>query len=444
MAKTPTQKVLTKKHVARLERERTQNRYILFGSIAVLAIVVLLIVYGILDQTVLKEIRPVAKVGSEAITTKNFQTEVKYQRMSLINQYNSMAQLAQMFGSGTTNSSYFQQQLQYIQSELSDPTTIGQSVVNNMINDLLIRQEAAKRGITVSQAEIDKAMQEAFGYFANGTPTVTVTPTTPPTESLNPTQLALVTLTPIPTNTAEATATATETAPQTTTPGGPTNTPTAAPVTPTVTSTAAPSATPTPYTLEGYQNQVKTTLDNLKTIGFTDADLRYIITAQLYRQKLEADITKDLKPQQEQVWARQIVVADEATAQKVLTRLKGGEDFAKVAKEVSTDAATKDNGGDLGWFAKADKATEITDAIWTLKIGDYSTPVKSTDGYHVFQVLGHEVRNLDATQFSTLKSKTFQDWLDTANKRTDIVRYDTWWQANTPAEPVLSTTATGQ
>ncbi len=444
MAKTPTQKILTKKHMARVERERIQNRYILFGSITVLAIVVLLIGYGILDQTVLKEIRPVAKVGNEAITTKNFQTQVKYQRVSLINQYNSMAQLAQMFGSDTTNSSYFQQQLQYIQSELGDPTTIGQTVVNNMINDVLVRQEAAKRGITVSQAEIDKSMQEAFGYFANGTPTVTVTPTIPPTEALNATQQALVTITPIPTNTATATVPPTETATQTATPGGPTNTPTAAPVPPTATQTAAPSATSTPYTLDGYNKQVKTTLDNLKTIGFTEADLRYIITAQLYRQKLEADITKDIKPQQEQVWARQIVVADEATAQAVLTRLKGGEDFAKVAKEVSTDAATKENGGDLGWFAKADKATEIVDAIWTLKIGDYSAAVKSTDGYHIFQVLGHEVRNLDATQFSTLKSKTFQDWLDTSNKRTDIVRYDTWWKENTPSVPVLNTSSTGQ
>jgi parvulin-like peptidyl-prolyl isomerase len=438
MAKTPSQKMLTKKHLARVERERIQNRYILIASITILSIIVLLIGYGILDQTILKDIRPVAKVGSESITTKSFQTQVKYQRMSLINQYNSMAQLAQMFGSDSTNSSYFQQQLQYLQQELSDPTTIGQTVLNNMINDILVRQEATKRGITVSQAEIDKSMQEAFGYFANGTPTVTVTPTTPPTESLNATQLALVTVTPLPTNTSEPTAT------QTATPGGPTNTPTAAPVTPTVTQTSAPSATPTPYTLDGYNKQVKTTLDNLKSIGFTDADLRYIITAQLYRQKLEDDITKDLKPQQEQVWARQIVVADEATAQKVLTRLKGGEDFAKVAKEVSTDAGTKDNGGDLGWFAKADKATEIVDAIWTLKVGDYSAPVKSTDGYHVFQVLGHEVRNLDATQFTSLKSKTFQDWLDTANKRTDIVRNDTWWQANVPTTPELNTSGTGQ
>ena len=68
-----------------------------------------------------------------------------------------------------------------------------------MIDEIVIRQEAKKVGITVSAAEIDEAMKAAFGYYPNGTPTPTVTPTHVLTPTLNPTQLAIVTITPTPT-----------------------------------------------------------------------------------------------------------------------------------------------------------------------------------------------------------------------------------------------------
>ncbi len=64
MAKEPNQKVITKKHLARLEKERIQQRYLMIGAIVVIVLVVAIVVYGILDQTVIKAQRPVAKVGS--------------------------------------------------------------------------------------------------------------------------------------------------------------------------------------------------------------------------------------------------------------------------------------------------------------------------------------------------------------------------------------------
>ena len=60
MAKKPTPKIITKKHLARMEREQLQNRYILIASIVIFIIVVGVVGYGILDQTVLKNIQPVA------------------------------------------------------------------------------------------------------------------------------------------------------------------------------------------------------------------------------------------------------------------------------------------------------------------------------------------------------------------------------------------------
>ncbi len=78
-----TSKVLSKKHLARLERERIQNRNIIIVSAIILIFVVGLIGYGILDQTVLQGLQPVAKVGNQVITTREFQVQVRYDRVNL-------------------------------------------------------------------------------------------------------------------------------------------------------------------------------------------------------------------------------------------------------------------------------------------------------------------------------------------------------------------------
>ncbi len=181
---------------------------------------------------------------------------------------------------------------------------------------------------------------------------------------------------------------------------------------------------------------MKTFLDSVKTLGFTEADLRGIITAQLYREKLRADITKDLKPESEEVWARHILVPDEAAAKAVLERLNKGEDWAKVASEVSTDTSNKDNGGDLGWFGRGKMVKEFEDAAFSLKVGEISQPVKTSFGYHIIQVLGHEMRPLNGSDFESYKDTKLQDWLTEAKTKTTITEYDRWKDV-TPSDPVL-------
>jgi len=430
MPNNPNPKVFNRKHLARLERERIQNRYIVSVAIFVLVIVLGTIIYGILDQTVLQARQPVARVGNETITSQEFQTQVKYVRQQMIQQYDQTKQLMSFFGSDPQNASYFQSSLQQIRSQLDDPSVMGRQVLDRMIQDRLIRQEAVKRGITVSNEEIDKAMQEAFGYFPDGTPTPSVTPTVINTPSLSATQLALVTITPTPTQEPTATESATPTSePPTATPTGPA-------VTPSVTPTEAPLPTSTPYTLEGYQKSVSTFVDSMKPYGFTQADLRGIITAQLYRDKVRADITKDLKPESEEVWARHILVPDEAAGKAVQERLNNGEDWAKIASEASTDTSNKDKGGDLGWFARGAMVKEFEDSAFSLKVGETSQPVKTSFGFHIIQVLGHEMRPLNGTAFDTFKDTKFQEWLDEAKKNANIQEFDRW-KDRTPAEPIL-------
>ncbi len=91
------------------------------------------------------------------------------------------------------------------------------------------------------------------------------------------------------------------------------------------------------------------------------------------------------KPETE-IHARHILVATDADAEAVIKRLKAGEDFAKVAKEVSKD--TGSDGGDLGWFTKDKMVAEFAEAAFKLEPGQLSSPVKSPFGWHVIELEG--------------------------------------------------------
>lgn len=100
--------------------------------------------------------------------------------------------------------------------------------------------------------------------------------------------------------------------------------------------------------------------------------------------------------QEEQVHARHILVMvndqrNDAQAQarinQAKTRLAGGADFAAVAKEFSDDTASKESGGDLGYFGRNRMVKEFEDAAFSAQPGKVVGPVKSSFGYHLIEVL---------------------------------------------------------
>lgn len=95
------------------------------------------------------------------------------------------------------------------------------------------------------------------------------------------------------------------------------------------------------------------------------------------------EAAKAQKPEPE-IRARHILVKEEVEAQAALKRVKGGEDFAAVAKEVSKDPGSE--GGDLGWFTKGRMVPEFAEAAFKLEPGTISDPVKSAFGWHIIKV----------------------------------------------------------
>ena len=87
-----------------------------------------------------------------------------------------------------------------------------------------------------------------------------------------------------------------------------------------------------------------------------------------------------------EVRARHILVDTKETAENVITRLDGGEDFATLAKELSTGPSGP-NGGELGYFRRGDMLPAFEIAAFGIDSGSYSrAPVQTQYGWHIIYI----------------------------------------------------------
>ena len=91
----------------------------------------------------------------------------------------------------------------------------------------------------------------------------------------------------------------------------------------------------------------------------------------------------------QRVRAAQIVIRDRDRAEGVLKRLKAGEDFGKVTREVSIGPEAE-RGGDLGFFERGMMPEAIDRVVFSLPVGKLSGVVRSSYGFHIFKVLEKE------------------------------------------------------
>ena len=410
--------VVSKKYVARQERERQQSTMVRNVAIGVVLLVVLLVGFGMLDEAVLKERRTVASVNGEEITLGQFQARVRLERDSLINQYAQYLQLAQSFGMD------FNTQLTQIETQLYDYQSVGKNVIDTMTYELLYRQIAAEEGITFSADEIESGIQEYLGYYADGTPTPEPVTETEAMEAatLSPEQLELVTVTPEPTVAPTSTPAPAEEETEDAEP-------TAAPI---------PTMTATAYTYEGYQAAYAETLPLYEEYGLDEAGFRFLFEANLYYTALYDMVTADAENEgQEYIWARHILIEDPLVAEVVREKILAGEDFSTLAAESSADPSAATNYGDLGWFTYGSMVAPFEEAAFALEeIGDVSEITQTDFGYHIIQLLGRETRPMDDAAYQGTKDVIFQEWIVAKYEESDIEIFDIW-ESNVPTDPDL-------
>ncbi len=83
-----------------------------------------------------------------------------------------------------------------------------------------------------------------------------------------------------------------------------------------------------------------------------------------------------------------ILVEKQSEALAIADRIKNGEKFGKLAKEISIDSGSAKRDGNLGYFTKGKMVKQFEEVAFKLQIGQVSEPVKSEFGYHIIKRLG--------------------------------------------------------
>ena len=361
--------LLTRKQISRREKEQRTNRLVLMGAGAVLGIVVLILAWGLYDQYVLRPRYPVATVSGVPIRLDIYQKLVKYRRWDYRNYLNNMQERKRQLSDGGEDQAfliqYIDQQIQQIQGELMNlPTT----VLDELIDDELARQECARRSISVGSEDVQLRLEEQFGYERN-----------PPT--------------PVP-------------------------------VTTTLPITVTPTPTTAPMTQEEFTQQSATFFKNAReAAGFIEQDFRKLLESALYRQKLEEVLRTGVPTTTEQIHARAILLQSAPDAEAALERINKGEDFAKLATELTQDSGSKDQGGDLGWFPRGTTSPEIDAGAFALQPGQVSGMITTTNGVYLIKVEERDANHpLDASGLGAAQNQAIQDWFDKQRSSPAVVR----------------------
>lgn len=361
---------MTRDELSRHQREVRAQRYLYIGMAAVVGFAFLILALGWWREVVSRGSESVATAAGKSITLESYAKRLDFQRQVMDQQIQLMqAQLAASDNELVSN--YFRQQIQ--QAQLSQ-SFLPDQTLDLMIGEELVRQEAARRGIQVSDQDVDKEIQATFGD--QPTPTTGPAPTTAPGATPQPTR------------------------------------------------TPAPSATPGPSPTPAPTADVPGRINNfLLSYGMTRAEFRSLFEAQLLTKKVEEAIGAEVPRTAEQVHARHILVENEDKAKEIRAKLAAGASFEELAKAESTDPGSKAKDGDLGWFPKGAMVPEFEAAAFQLPLKQVSEPVKSTYGYHLIEVLEKEQnRPLDEQMLEQRKASAYNDWLDKARNGPDVKR----------------------
>ena len=443
MAKIPQRPtVLTRKQLVGLEREQYLNRLLVIGTGLIVVLVLGLVAWTWLLDAFIHPNQTVAVVEGTEIKGREFQVRARLNRKlqvdSYMRTYNEYLYYQQIFGDDPTFQQQYYTTLLQIAFQL-DPQSNGEQSINQLVDEKLLELEAGELGIQIGAEQVDAELRKILGFFPDGSPTPPVFPTLAATSTLSSTQYALVS----PTPTASITPTASPTPTASATPeANATNAPQTETAVATVPAETAPSIpspsptlSPTPYTLEGYQQLLSDFYANYqKDLQVTQEDIRAYIYATLLREAIKDDITANLPRTQEQVWARHILVATEEEATDVLNRLDLGEDWAALAAEVSIDDSNKDFGGDLGWFPFEAMVDPFGTVAFGLSIGEISDPVQTEFGWHIIQMLGHEDRPLDQDAYENLREQKMTEYIQGLREKYTWEIFEAW-KAMSPDEP---------
>ncbi|MBZ0293765.1 MAG: peptidylprolyl isomerase [Anaerolineae bacterium] len=417
-----------KEFKSRHEREAEIQRYVIIGTIVTVVVVALILIAAVVVELIITPNQTVATVNGDTISVAQFEERVRFQRALLNQQINDYINLIEAQGLDP-NQFASQEPLSTWLSQVQIPDQLGNSVINDMVDELLIRQKAEELGITVSEEDVDQQIQEFFGFdpeTAGLPPTETPEPTITPTPFVSPTPSPAPTDTPTPEVTEEATEAVEATPTWTPFPTLP----------PTATLTADEQTDLFEETRDSYLALIRS------TANISNDTIRSYFEARALRKAVRDELMSDMTTDTLHVNARHILVETEETAQDILAALEDNESFAALAQAASIDTGSGARGGELGWTAVTDYVEPFAEAVTDAPIGEIVGPVQSEFGYHIIQVHAKENREITEAQLESARDRRFSTYLDDLNAAEETsIDISPIWTDHVPEEPVFVRTA---
>lgn len=150
-------------------------------------------------------------------------------------------------------------------------------------------------------------------------------------------------------------------------------------------------------------------------------ELEEIVTANILVGRLRDAFVDEYGEVTPQVLLSRIRLADEAAAEEIREQVVGGADFAALADERSSDAASSGAGGDIGWFPLAALPPEVQAALTDLPPDAVSAIVRDGPFYDVYLVRERdEARAIDEAQRESLGATRFSEWLEAERETVEV------------------------
>src|SRR5690606_22058160 len=160
----------TRKEVLRERRDARQTRNVRIAVAAIVGLLVLVFLLAVVVEYMVRPRQPDATVNGADITLNEWQERARFQRAQFIlvleDQLDAFQDLALV-------QQFSQQQIALLQQ----PELLGELMLEQMIDEELVRQAAAERGLEVTDAEVDEQLAEQFSYFGGESPTPLPAPT---------------------------------------------------------------------------------------------------------------------------------------------------------------------------------------------------------------------------------------------------------------------------
>jgi nitrate reductase NapE component len=172
--------------------------------------------------------------------------------------------------------------------------------------------------------------------------------------------------------------------------------------------------------------------DQLNETQLSDAEYRELVGTYMLAERLNDYLTAGVPAAAEQVHLYAIFLASPEDAEAALARIEAGEDFSELARELSFDTGSAEQGGDIGWWPRLGGLPENLEynVFDELEVGQVSGVIGVDPDNQIYAIClvaeRQPDREIEADKLETIKSVIFQEWLNNALDTVDhqIIDYD--------------------